>query len=298
MSPLALDFRRPVDLERRGAALELLRDQAAARATDHARAERFRERHEWWIDPSLDPLKANSTDRAKKPCGGGWLRSQSTGLVVAKRCHSWSCRTCAHRLRSCAAATVGRGVDGLPDGYSPAFLTFTDAADAKLTLPTLGTAWNRTNLALRRSYGMGAYALAVEVQKRGALHIHAVAAFPNQITALMRPAGVSKRSSAQFAWHFDGLVPLVQRLGWGPVCDAQAMTEGANQAAAYVVKSLAGYVAKGANFDGFVHERLRPFRTSRDWPANFGAICSELRPGADPGPWEVVRSTTDKRGVN
>jgi hypothetical protein len=144
---------------------------------------------------------------------------------------------------------------------------------------------------------MASYALAVEVQKRGALHIHAVGAFPTEITALMRPAGSPKRSSAQFAWHFDGLVPLAERLGWGPVCDAQAMTEGANQAAAYVVKSLAGYLAKGASFDGFVHERLRPFRTSRDWPASFTAVCTERRPGADPGPWEAVQATIDKRGV-
>lgn len=298
MSPLALDFRRPVDPDRRGAALELLRDQAAARATDQSRADRFWERHKWWLDPSLDPLKENATKRAETPCGGGYLRSQSTGAVVPKRCGCWSCRTCAHRLRSCAAATVGRGVDQLPDGYSPAFLTFTDTADAKLTFPTLYTAWNRTNLALRRRYGMGAYALAVEVQRRGALHVHAVAAFPTEVTQLMRRPGARRRSSAEYAWHFDGLVPLAQRLGWGPVCDAQAMTEGANQAAAYVVKSLAGYVAKGAAFDGFVYERLRPFRTSRDWPASFTAICNERRPGADPGPWEVVKSTTDKRGVN
>lgn len=207
------------------------------------------------------------------------------------RCGSWECSTCARKLKACAAATIRRGAEQLPDDLALAFLTFTDQAQAALTLPALRAAWARTNLSLRRKIGMRCYALSVEVQRRGALHVHAVAAVPLETAALMRPAGVKKRSREQFAWHFGELVPLAEKLGWGPMVDAQAMREGADQAAAYVVKSLAGYATKGAGLDGFAYERLRPFRTSRDWPASFQAICAEPPADADPGPWvraEVV----------
>jgi len=282
-----LEFRHAPNEAALQAAHRYRREHLAAASTDEARAERLTERHR----PSLDPLKANSTDR--RPCGGGWLYSESTGALVEMHCDSWDCRGCAKRLRACAASTIRLGAALVPDDLALCFLTFTDLADARLTLPSLAKTWNRTNLALRRSIDMACYALTVEVQARGALHIHVVAAVPHDVAAMMRAAGQRKRTPAQYGFHFDFLVPLAERLGWGPVCDAQAMREGADQAAAYAVKSLAGYATKGSSLiDGFSYERLRPFRTSQDWPVSFTEVKAMRPDDADPGPWSVVKVVT------
>lgn len=54
------------------------------------------------------------------------------------------------------------------------FVTLTDKAAGRMTVPELGAAWNRLAVRLRREKLLTEYALAVELQpKRGALHLHA-----------------------------------------------------------------------------------------------------------------------------
>lgn len=245
---------------------------------------------------SLDLLKTNSTER---PCGGGWLVSASTGQIVPLKCRTWRCPRCANRLRACAATTIREGVNAPEfEGRRWVFITLTDTADRNLlTLADLGKQWNRTNGALRRELGMRSYAMAVEQQTRGALHPHVLASVTHEVWQLAREPkhkteGKIRRTRLQYAWHFDRMVPLAERLGWGQMVDVEKVYA-AEGAAGYMVKALAGYMSKeGAGLESFAKERLRPFRTSADWPVRFSEVCARRPASDDPGPWQRVEVKT------
>lgn len=235
---------------------------------------------------SLDVLEAKSTRRA---CGGGWMRSEATGRVVPKTCKSWLCSECNVWLREGARKKVASGCFDRPTGYDVALFTFTEPARATLDLPAFLSRHERTIKALRRR-GAGAYCTAVEFQDRGALHPHVLVHWPNDRLNVLRGHGEVRRSRDAYRFWSGELRELAVALGWGPVCDAEAV-ETFTGAATYVVKQLAGYATKEAyrRFKEAGAQRVRPLRASQDWAPRLREF-QRGEQATDPGPWVDVTS--------
>src|SRR4051794_41739812 len=79
---------------------------------------------------SLVSLEANRTARGpRRPCGGGWMRSESSGHVVPKTCKKWLCPECNVWLRLGARRYLEAGALATDDAHRLTFLTLThDAA--------------------------------------------------------------------------------------------------------------------------------------------------------------------------
>lgn len=236
-------------------------------------------------DASLDPLEAKTT---RRPCGGGWMRSKSTGEVIVKTCKSWLCSSCNLWLRIGAQVRIVKGAIDRPDGQSVGFFTFTEPARATLDLPGLYRRWEATKHRLRRRGWLSEYALAVELQKRGALHVHVIGWVPDELAGRLRPWNASKRDRVQYRWHFGELVPMARDLGWGSMVDAAA-AENFAELGSYAAKSLAGYTTKDAHrhLKRAGAKRVRPVRFSHGWTEQ-GLRAFQRGATVKQGPWEDV----------
>jgi hypothetical protein len=239
---------------------------------------------------SLDLLEAKGPrPDDPRPCGGGWMRSESTGRHVRKTCKSWLCPRCNVWLRAGAAKRFAIGASDRPAGFDVGFFTLTEPSRATLDLAGFERRWKATVKRLRRRGWITEYGLAVELQGRGALHAHVVGWVPNELVPLLRPWRSDKRDRAQYRWHFNELVPVVQELGWGQMVDAAA-AETFTELGQYAVKSLGRYATKEAHaaFKRVGAHRVRPVRFSG------GFTTERLRrfqqgERADPGPFIDVR---------
>jgi hypothetical protein len=238
---------------------------------------------------SLDLLEAKAPrNDDPRPCGGGWMRSESTGRHVRKTCKSWLCPSCNVWLRAGASKRIAIGASDRPAGFDAAFLTFTEPARATLDLPGFYRRWEATRKRLRRRGWITEYALAVEFQGRGALHAHVVAWVPNELVPLLRPWRAEKRDRRQYAWWVEELRPLAVDLGWGQVVDAAA-ADTFTELGQYAVKSLGRYATKEA------HAKFKLAGATRVRPVRFsgGFTTERLRhfqqgEHADPGPFVDV----------
>ncbi len=213
--------------------------------------------------------------------------SRSTGRAYPMACGSWACPTCARKKKAVAKRAIEVGqTRAFARGDLVRFITVTDNALGAMSVPDLYMAWNRLRLILKRGGYLSEYAAALEVQERGALHLHVLA------TGSYVP--VRKLSE------------LSSRAGFGPVVDVRAVKgdgeEDAKNSAAYVAKELAGYVMKdGQGLAEKTAVRRRPVRFSRGWGCSLGAaqkliaaeMAEEREEAADPGPWVVVRVAAD-----
>lgn len=134
-------------------------------------------------------------------------------------------------------------------------MTLTDGSKGEMTVADLYAAWNRLRgrLARDRRGGpyMGQYAAVVEVQERGALHLH----------VLLTGRFIPQRK----------LVGMALDAGFGRCTDIRhvrrAAREEARGSAEYVTKQLVGYLTKqgAAALSAKTNLRRRPLRTSRGW---------------------------------
>lgn len=225
------------------------------------------------------------------------MRSVSTGRVVPKRCKSWLCWQCNLPLRIGAVLRIVKGSVEVPPGHAVGFMTLTEPAHATLDLAGLYARWEKTKQRFRRRNWISQYALAIELQQRGALHAHVVCWVPLELVPLLRPWHNEKRDRTQWRWHFHEFVPVVRDLGWGKVCDFAAADNFA-ELGEYAGKSLGRYATKDAHrkLKRSGVRRVRPIRYSHGWTE---ARLRSFQRGelADPGPWEDVSKSICDRYV-
>lgn len=213
--------------------------------------------------------------------------SRSTNRAYAMACGSWGCPSCSRKKKAIARRAIEVGqARAFARNERVRFLTLTDGSAGAMTVADLYDSWNRLRLNLKRKGYLSEYAAALEVQARGALHLHLLA------TGSYLPA--------------KKLSELASRAGFGPIVDIRAVkregAESAKNSAAYVSKELAGYVMKdGQGLAEKTNVRRRPVRFSRGWGCSLGAakklIAEEMAEdrgeAADPGPWVVLRVAPD-----
>lgn len=247
--------------------------------------------------PSLEPLRPISTagvsprelewllrtlsdaSPGKCPNSVRYLASLSTGACFPLACLAWSCEHCGRRKWVSARAFFQLGMNAAHGrGERVRFITLTDTAAGRMTVPQLGAAWNRLAVRLRREELLTEYALAVELQpKRGALHLHALAT----------GSYIPQRSLSSWA----------STAGFGRIADIRAVKEEEAAKVVSYASKMASYAAKGGKqadrLKQLGAERSRPIRSSRGWyPGGLRAaeVATGLRRegGADGGPWVML----------
>jgi hypothetical protein len=172
-------------------------------------------------------------------------------------------------------------------------MTLTDTSAGTMTVAELYAAWNklRTRLTRERKEGryVQDYAAVVEVQMRGALHLH----------VLMTGRYIAQRK----------LVGMAKAAGFGRCTDIREVKrskpDGEKGSAVYATKQLAGYLTKEAAnaLGGKTNVRRRPLRTSRGWADGISlskaekliaadrreAIAAETGEETDTGPFAFVQ---------
>lgn len=243
---------------------------------------------------SLDAVKRQSRqiDLRSRPCGGTWLVSETTGEVRPARCKSWLCEHCNRRLAGQARRYLAHGARERPERTRLAMFTLTDGSAGALDFAAMRRVLDNTRRDFRRRGWWRDYGGAVELQKRGALHVHLLAVVDHDAPIAARQHGHAKRDRRAYAWHFGELVPALERLGWGPVADVVDVTS-IDRATGYAAKALASYATKSnvAMLKRAAAVRVRPVRASRGWAEGLTmADFAEPVSDDDPGPWRPARS--------
>lgn len=187
---------------------------------------------------------------------GSYIWSLSTDRASEIACGRWDCSWCQWRKRAAACLILQWGLEtAWARGERVRFLTLTDGSRGKMTVADFYKAWNRLRVTLARERPGGPYmkeyAAVVEVQKRGALHLH----------ILMTGRYVPQRK----------LVGMAMAAGFGRCTDIREVRrvarDGEKGSADYVTKQLAGYLTKqsAVALAAKTNERRRPLRTSRGW---------------------------------
>jgi hypothetical protein len=227
---------------------------------------------------------------------GLWFVSASSLTAVPQRCKRWDCPSCVKLRRTAAVMLIQRGIEKAQSAHgrhAVRFVTLTDDAAGEMDAAGLYSSWQKLALRLRRRDLLGEYVGAVELQERGALHLHVLAAESSRGGGYIQQAALSEMANAS---------------GFGPVCDVRTVAPAASAGelpADYLTKGfqangeaveLAGYVAKSGATEAAklkVSERMRPLRVSRGWYGG-GLRAAEAEVLAlwangqerDPGPWE------------
>lgn len=202
----------------------------------------------------------NALQRARRTqcpnARGSYIWSLSSDRASEIACGRWDCSWCQWRKRAAACLVIRIGLEtAWARGERVRFMTLTDGSNGDMTVADLYAAWNRLRgrLARDRKGGpyMQQYAAVVEVQQRGALHLH----------VLLTGRFVPQRK----------LVGMARAAGFGRCTDIREVRRAAHDeargSAEYVTKQLAGYLTKqgAAALSAKTNERRRPLRTSRGW---------------------------------
>jgi len=110
---------------------------------------------------------------------GSFVWSLSTDRAAEIACGSWDCSWCQWRKRAAARIVLQVGLErAFGAGERVRLMTLTDNGDGAMTVADFYAAWNRLRVRLRRSRKGGPYvteyAAVLEVQQRGALHLHVI----------------------------------------------------------------------------------------------------------------------------
>lgn len=240
--------------------------------------------------------------RPKCPSTATWLISESTGKAYAAPCLRRECFVCAsQRLVLEDAGRISVGIrEARKQGLRVRLLTLTDGSGGHGTMTSqeLARAWNKLRGRLRRRKKLGPYVKVVELQERGALHLHV-------LIAAGAEGYIAQRDLSE----------LALASGFGPICDVREIDEdGAESIAAYVTKGSRGereLAARAGTVSGYMAKleakrlkrarekfgkRLRPIHFSNDWPAPIQAetraqvrevyaTAAKERGTYDPGPF-------------
>lgn len=219
-------------------------------------------------------------------------------------CGAWRCPWCGWKKREAAKIVLQAGIRlaweadervrlmTLTDGTS------TSDGDGEMSVADFYAAWNRFRSRLKKAELLHEYCAILEVQERGALHLHVV-------------------TTGKFIPQHS-LSTYAEEAGFGKVCDIREIRKGAGEIAAdgkpntaalgYVVKQLGSYLtkAKAERLDAKTNKRRRPLRCSRGWGMSLREaehwFTEELRhkhgldgKGAQPRghPWAFVQTFPD-----
>jgi hypothetical protein len=150
----------------------------------------------------------------------------------------------------------------IKNGERLRYITLTDDSAGAMTVPDLRVCWNRMRTKLVRQGKLREYALVVELQQRGALHVH-VACTGDYI-------------------QWQTLRGMARDAGWG--CEAHiAEVKSATDVAQYSVKA-ASYSTKAVQSAQALRakgaKRVRPIRSSANWlPGGAGLREIEMELG-------------------
>lgn len=245
---------------------------------------------------SRSPYNAiNHARRTRCPnFGGSYIWSLSTDRAAQLACGRWDCGWCQRRKRAAARMVIDRGIQmAWTRGERLRFMTLTDGRSGAMTVADLYAAWNklRTRLTRDRSDGryVTGYAAVVEVQKRGALHLHVLTTgryIPQkQLVGMARAAGFGRCTDIREVKH--------------------TASEDSTESAMYVTKQLAGYLTKQevAALSAKTAVRRRPLRTSHGWAGGLtltkaeawlgDQIREEVGATKDEGPFAFVQVLAD-----
>ncbi len=228
----------------------------------------------------------------KSPCPmahGAYLYSLASSKGFEIGCQSWRCSYCGRKKRAAARLVLVDGLKGaFADGRRVRLVTYTDPTpDAgDLTVSDIYERWNHLRTTMRRHGLLNEYAAALEVQKRGALHLH-----------VLQTGEYIDKGDLHIYSHAHGL-------GNADIRAVKASNDESDErSAGYCAKELAGYLsAKQAQaLREKTNRRLRPLRTSRNWGISLREaekrINSEWSANKgepkDGGPWLFVREWGD-----
>lgn len=205
-------------------------------------------------------------------------------------CGRWDCPapSCGGLKRLAAAELFTGGIRRAHlRGERVRFITLT-APGKGMTMAAVYTGLKRVMATLRKTGEVSAYAGVVELQHRGAPHLHLVATgeyiHQSRLSAIARGRSGSKGRFGRVAW-IESVTPTAR--------------EGAVELAGYFTKDLAevggelaGYVTKARAEQmrqmGAKGQRVRPIRNSRNWypggmAAARDAVVARWFPDASPG---------------
>lgn len=198
---------------------------------------------------------------------GAVMVSRSTGRAFEIGCGRWLCAHCSYTSRLAAELVVETGIhDQWARGYVVRFLTLTDPSpgSGSMTVSDFADAWKRFVVYARRDHGeaIEAYALALEVQERGALHAHLLyTSGGGWLDA--RP----EKNALGEVVEDSPLYTLCKRAGFG-IADVRMVRRGASKLASYSAKELGGYLTKDKleAIEAKLGKNRRPLRLSQRVP--------------------------------
>lgn len=152
-----------------------------------------------------------------------------------------------------------------------------------MTVADFYEAWNRLRVQLKKAGLIREFAAVMEVQKRGALHLH----------VLQTGDYIQK----------NRLKGMAKAAGFGRCTDIREVTReaasDARKSADYAVKQMAGYLSKqnAEALSAKTNKRRRPLRTSRGWGLSMTAALAllsarqleEMDKEPETGPWALIR---------
>lgn len=176
--------------------------------------------------------------------------SLATDRAAQMACGRWDCSWCQWRKRAAAELVIVVGLErAWARGERVRLMTLTDGPTGAMTVADLYEAWNRLRTRLRKAGLLHEFAAVLEVQQRGALHLHVLQTGKfiekNRLKGMARAAGFGRCTD----------IREVKR----------GAADGARGSASYSAKQLAGYLSK-QNAEALAaktNKRRRPLRTSR-----------------------------------
>lgn len=214
--------------------------------------------------------------------------SERSGRALEMACGRWDCSWCQWRKRTAAELVLTVGLErAWARGERVRLMTLTDRSAGAMTVADFYKAWNRLRVRLKKAGLLREFAAVLEVQERGALHLHTL-------------------QTGRFI-HKDRLKGMAHAAGFGRCTDIREVkrdsAEGARSSVSYAAKQMAGYLSK-ANADALAaktNKRRRPLRTSRGWGLSMAEAVQLLKAdwieesGSEPdeGPWALVRVLPD-----
>lgn len=205
--------------------------------------------------------------------GGVWHVNEESGHARPTRCMGRHCSSCSRLLAIEDGYRIARGIHELRErGLRIRFVTLTDGAAAALDSKALGAAWGRFSSRLRRRGKLGPYVKVVEVQERGALHLHVLIAADDdgyipqgELSELAQASGFGPIADVRELRGEEGVASIAAYLT-KPPAEASAMAERARSISSYLVKQ--GATAEHAEYarERF-GRRARPVNFSLSWPA-------------------------------
>lgn len=210
--------------------------------------------------------------------------SIGSGRAIEVSCGRWDCSWCQRRKRAAASLVIASGLErAWARGERVRLVTLTDGSQGAMTVADFYDAWNRLRTRLRKSGELKEFAAVLEVQARGALHLH----------VLQTGSYIPQRK----------LKGAAVAAGFGRCTDIREIKpnalDDARGSAGYAVKQMSGYLTKqnAAALTAKTNKRRRPLRTSRGWGITLGdalkMLAAERLDGSeeerDEGPWAFVQ---------